>query len=131
MYTIMAYSKAVEGNREVVEHFKAREFACKDGSDLILISPGLVDILHRIRQRFNAPVIITSGYRTVSYNKRVRGAPKSTHLLGLAADIVVKGVTPAKVAAYADTLMQESGGIGEYSNFVHIDVRHQKARWHG
>ena len=131
MHLVWRCSKKEDGNREIIEYFKAKEFACADGEDLILISPGLVDILHRIRQRFNAPVIITSGYRTVSYNKRVRGAPKSTHLLGLAADIVVKGVTPAKVAAYADTLMQESGGIGEYSNFVHIDVRHQKARWHG
>ena len=48
-----------------------------------------------------------------------------------AADIVVKGVTPAKVAAYANTLLQESGGIGEYRNFVHIDVRHEKSRWRG
>jgi len=44
---------------------------------------------------------------------------------------VVKGVTPAKVAAYANTLLQESGGIGEYRNFVHIDVRHEKSRWRG
>ena len=41
------------------------------------------------------------------------------------------GVTPAKVVAYANTLLQESGGIGEYRNFVHIDVRHEKSRWRG
>lgn len=131
MYTVMAYSLAKEGSREVETHFKVKEFACKDGSDLILISPGLIEVLHRIRQKFKTPVIITSAYRTAAYNKTVRGAPKSTHLVGLAADIVVKGVTPAKVASYADTLLQESGGIGQYSNFVHIDVRHEKARWHG
>ena len=108
-----------------------REFASKDGDDLVRISPALLDILHSIRKHFNAPVIITSGYRTKNHNKKVGGAKKSTHMVGIAADIVVKGVTPAKVAAYANTLLQESGGIGEYRNFVHIDVRHEKSRWRG
>ena len=131
MYLVYVYSKAEEGHREAIEFFKVREFASKDGDDLVRISPALLDILHSIRKHFNAPVIITSGYRTKSHNKKVGGAKKSTHVVGIAADIVVKGVTPAKVAAYANTLLQESGGIGEYRNFVHIDVRHEKSRWRG
>ncbi|MBO5366677.1 MAG: peptidase M15, partial [Peptococcaceae bacterium] len=50
---------------------------------------------------------------------------------GIAADIVVKGVSPSKVAAYADLLMPDKGGIGEYRTFVHVDVRHEKSRWRG
>ena len=44
---------------------------------------------------------------------------------------VVFGSMAPDVAAYANTLLQESGGIGEYRNFVHIDVRHEKSRWRG
>lgn len=131
MYAVFVYSLAKEGNREAIEYFKVREFACKDGADLVMVSPGLLDILHDIRHHFNAPVIINSAYRTESHNKKVGGAKKSTHLLGIAADIMVKGVSPAKVAAYAETLMPDRGGIGQYKNFVHIDVRHEKSRWQG
>ena len=131
MYVTLTYSLAKEGEREAIEYFKVREFASKDGEDLIRISPALLDVLHDIRHHFHAPVIVTSAFRTKSHNKKVGGAKKSTHLVGIAADIMVKGVAPAKVAAYADTLLPESGGIGQYKNFVHIDVRHEKARWNG
>ena len=131
MHCVYVYSKAKEGHLEAIKYFKVREFACADGTDRVLIAPGLADILHEIRQHFHAPVNITSGYRTENHNKKVGGARKSTHLDGRAADIVVKGVSPSKVAAYAERLMPEMGGIGEYRTFVHIDVRKEKSRWHG
>ena len=131
MYITNTYSLAEEGHREAVEYFRVREFACKSGEDLVRISPVLLDILHSIRHHFNAPVTITSGYRTPEHNKKVGGAKKSTHKVGIAADIVVKGVSPGKVAQYAELLMPDYGGIGEYRTFVHIDVRHEKSRWKG
>jgi len=131
MHSVYVYSKAKEGHLEAIKYFKVREFACKDGSDFILLSPELLDVLYRIRLHFNAPVMITSGYRTESYNKKVGGARDSKHVKGIAADIVVKGVSPSKVAAYADLLMPDKGGIGEYRTFVHVDVRHEKSRWRG
>ena len=131
MYLVYVYSKAEEGHREAIEFFKVREFACKSGDDRIQISPVLLEILHQIRLYFKAPVTITSGYRTEIHNAKVGGAKKSTHMMGIAADIVVQGVSPNDVAAYAELLMPDKGGIGLYRTFVHIDVRHQKTRWHG
>ena len=131
MHSVYVYSKAKEGHLEAIEYFKVREFACKDDSDFILLSPELLDVLYRIRLHFNAPVMITSGYRTESHNKKVGGARDSKHVKGIAADIVVKGVSPSKVAAYADLLMPDKGGIGEYRTFVHVDVRQEKSRWRG
>jgi uncharacterized protein YcbK (DUF882 family) len=61
----------------------------------------------------------------------VGGKAYSQHLYGKAADIVVSGITPKKVAAYAETLLPKKGGIGIYKNFVHIDVRATKSRWNG
>ena len=131
MYPVMVYSKAAEGNLPLSENFRVREFACMDGSDLILISLELVELLQRIRTHFKAPVTITSAYRSHCHNKKVGGASNSQHLYGTAADIRVQGVAPAKVAAYAETLMPDKGGIGIYPTFLHVDVRKIKSRWRG
>lgn len=130
---IKAYSKAKEGNVQLSQNFQVKEFACKDGSDPILIAPELVTILQAIRSHFNKPVTINSGYRTPTYNARkdVGGATQSQHLYGTAADIAVSGVSPKDVAAFAESLLYNRGGIGIYEGFTHIDVRDVKSRWNG
>lgn len=125
------YSYAKEKNVSLSKNFKAKEFRCKDGSDVIFVAPALVDILQKIRDHFGKPVTINSGYRTVSYNKKIGGATYSQHCYGTAADIKVSGVKPEDVAAYVETLMPNWGGIGIYKNFVHVDVRDAKSRWNG
>ena len=131
MVEINAYSKAKDGNKKLSTNFKVKEFACSDGTDPIFIAPELVEILQKIRTHFKKSVNINSAYRTVAKNKAVGGATYSQHLYGTAADISIKGVTPKQVAAYAETLMPQSGGIGVYSTFTHIDVREVKSRWNG
>lgn len=128
---VKVYSKAKNGNQKLAENFKVKEFACKDGSDPIFISPDLVDVLQKIRTHFGKAVTITSAYRTTKHNKSVGGAAYSRHLYGMAADIKVKGIKPKDVAAYAEKLLPNTGGIGIYSTFVHVDVREKKSRWNG
>lgn len=135
---VKVYSKAKNGeekaflsNGKRCNFFKVREFACKDGSDAVFIAPALVDVLEKIRAHFGKPTTVTSGFRSDAHNKREGGSATSQHLYGLAADCAVSGVTPAKVAAYAETLLKNTGGIGIYSSFVHIDVRETKSRWKG
>lgn len=54
----------------------------------------LVDnVLDPIRDKFCAPVIITSGYRCPRVNKLVGGANNSQHMSGCAADFHIKGFT--------------------------------------
>lgn len=111
----------------VSPHFKAKEFQCKDKSEYLLIATELIETLEAIRNHFNAPVRINSGYRTPSWNSKVGGAPNSYHCKGMAADIVVKGHNSREVAKYADSIM-EQGGVIKYTNFVHVDVREKKYR---
>lgn len=108
-------------------NFKVREFACKDGSDIIRVSRNLVRMLQQIREHFSQPVIINSGYRTIAYNSKVGGAKASYHLKGQAADIQVSGIAPIKVAAFAESLGVL--GIGLYASFTHIDTRIQRYYW--
>lgn len=128
---IKAYSKAKDGNKKLSTNFRVKEFACSDGSDPIFVDSDLVTILQKIRTHFGKSVTITSAYRTPGKNKAVGGTTYSQHLYGKAADIKVSGVSPKKVAAYAETLLKNKGGIGTYSTFTHIDVRTTKARWKG
>jgi uncharacterized protein YcbK (DUF882 family) len=129
--TIKAYSKAKDGNKKLSTNFRVKEFACTDGSDPIFIDTELVNVLQKIRTHFGKSVTITSAYRTPSKNKAVGGQTYSQHLYGCAADIKVSGVSPKKVASYAETLLKNKGGIGTYSTFVHVDTRATKARWKG
>lgn len=128
---VKVYSKAKEGNVRLSKNFTVKEFACSDGTDTVFISLALVNLLQKIRDHFGKAVIINSAYRTEAHNKAIGGATYSQHKYGLAADIHINGVTPKEIAAYVETLMPSSGGIGIYKSFVHVDVRRVKSRWNG
>ena len=130
---IEAYSILNNGNRKLSEHFKVREFGCKDGSDPVFIDTELVDILEQIRVHFEKPVNITSAFRTAKHNASCGGAKFSQHLYGKAADIRISGVSVDALADYAEKLLGNSGGVGRYyvDGFVHVDVRAVKSRWKG
>lgn len=129
--TIKAYSKKKDGNKKLSANFRVKEFACTDGSDPIFIDTELVNALQKIRTHFGKSVTISSAYRTPGKNKACGGTLYSQHLYGRAADIMVKNTSPKTVAAYAEKLLKDKGGIGIYGTFTHIDVRSTKARWKG
>lgn len=135
---IQAYSLSKEGYKQLSPNFRVREFRCRDGSDPIFVDEELVSILQKIREHFGEPLTITSAYRTPAHNKTSGGAAYSQHLYGRAADFKVSGVRPDTVAAYAEQLLPDRGGIGVYppkagraTGWVHIDTRASKSRWRG
>lgn len=131
MVEINAYSKAKDGSKKLSGNFEVSEFACRDGSDAVLVAPRLVMVLQSIRSHFGVPVVIHSAYRTPQYNTKVDGVTDSQHCYGTAADITVRGQKPVDVAAYARKIMPDWGGVGIYGSFCHIDVRETKADWTG
>lgn len=128
MAKVEKYSKAKDGNKYIRPNFQVKEFACKDGSDTVLLCEETVEILQAIRNYFGAPVHVNSGYRTSSYNKKVGGASMSQHVIGTAADISVKGVPPSAVVAYLEEFYPNHG-IGLYTSFVHVDSRGYRVYW--
>ena len=133
---IRQYSFAKNGDRRLAPDFKVRELRCRDGSDTVMVDETLTVVLQCIREHFGKPVTITSGYRTAAHNAAVGGAKSSQHLLGRAADIRVQGVSVEDVAAYAESLMPDWGGVGRYpvkagraTGWVHVDTRPNKSRW--
>lgn len=122
---------------KLTENFSIEEFACKDGTQVPVEFLNNVQVLSKnlqvLRDEIGEPLHVNSGYRTVSYNKRVGGKPASQHLKAKAADITAKNFTPRKLAAKIESLIKsgkmKQGGIGIYPGFVHYDVRGIKARW--
>lgn len=137
--SIMGYKYFTKGQAvKVSAHFYSTEFDCHgDGCcTQTIVNERLIELVEQIRTHFNAPVTITSPYRCPTHNSRpsVGGAPGSRHTKGDAADIVVKGVAPRKVAQYAESI--GILGIGLYETatdgyFVHIDTRDYRSFWYG
>lgn len=107
----------------ISKNFKLWEFQCKDGSCLVKVDEGLVEKLQQLRDHFKKPIIINSGYRTESYNKRIGGAKKSQHVLGKACDVRIDGVEIKDIAEKAIELGFTGIGIYEKKGFCHLDVR--------
>ena len=133
---IKQYSLKADGAKQLSPSFRVREFRCRDGSDVVMIDESLVMLLQCIREHFGKPITITSGYRTGTHNTAVGGSKSSQHLLGKAADIQVADTTVEAVAAYAESLMPDWGGVGRYpvkagrtQGWVHVDTRPNKSRW--
>jgi murein L,D-transpeptidase YcbB/YkuD len=128
---IKKYSLKAQGNEALSKNFKVKEFKCKDGSDEVKVDEGLVEVLQKIRDYFSKAITVVSDYRTPAYNKRIKGASKSQHLYGRAADIQVAGVKPRTVAEYAESIGVKGLGLYDYSSggFVHVDTRANRARW--
>ena len=94
------YSNKKDGNKYISEHFRIKEFACKDGSDKILLDIKLVEILEDLRKRLNSSSChVTSGYRTPKHNKKIGGSRTSEHMKGKAADVVLKDKNGNRIPA--------------------------------
>lgn len=121
-------------------YFTLDEFKCKCGKcELPTGCPPdeLIDILCKIREHYNAPLIINSGYRCPTHNAKVGGAKASRHTFGDAADFVVKGVPTKEVWAFVRReFFEKSDHLGlaikhnadEFKGFVHLDTW-KKREW--
>lgn len=90
----------------------------------------LRSVLSKVRARYGATAIVSSGYRSKRHNRRVGGARRSMHMQCKAADIRVPGVSKYQLARYLKTI-PSVGGVGTYgcNGSVHVDVG-PKRQWH-
>lgn len=117
------------------DNFKWREVLWLDGVGACampedqLIIDNLIHItqqLQTIRHIFNKPIIVTSGWRPMRYNKAIGGAPKSQHMLGKGLDFKVKhydcDIVRKQLVKYLDELdIRMEQKIG--AKWIHIDSK--------
>lgn len=126
---VKTYSNAKHGPNHITDHFRVREFRCKDGSDKILVSTELVEMLEKLRTELDCRININSGYRTVSHNLRIGGSRTSKHCKGLAVDIICKRddtIVPAKEVCLAAQDLGFDGIAIISKTATHLDVRGYK-----
>jgi uncharacterized protein YcbK (DUF882 family) len=84
----------------------------------------MAEELQIVRDYIGSKIIITSGWRTVAWNKLVGGVKDSYHTQGLAVDVRVIGMKPYDLAVYISKLTEFKGfGINIAKDFVHCDMR--------
>lgn len=105
-----------------------RLFRCHYNDAVRQVDPALFLLMDRIHTRLGAgrrPMNLISGYRSPEYNQRLlsmgrKVARQSYHLKGMAADIQIEGISVRRLSEEAKRLGK--GGVGLYSQFVHVDV---------
>ena len=122
---------------QLTNNFNKSEFDSGDGSempnDVLLNIQKLANQLQYVRDYTARAIRINSGYRSPSHNATIGGVSNSQHVLGNAADIFIKGLSPNITYQILEDLIEKGeilqGGLGLYDSFVHYDIRKTKARW--
>ena len=109
------------------KYFKLSEFDSPDKPGTgELMEPEVVQALDIARDIYGYPMKITSGFRTIEHNRSLieRGypaSPKSSHLLGWAADISVPN-SERRFLMVEALLDAGFNRIGIGKNFIHVDM---------
>ncbi len=83
------------------------------------------------REFSNIPYIITSGYRSITYNKSIGGKHDSSHTKGLAVDIKCSN-SETRFKIILGLLFAGFNRIGVYKNHIHVDsdnTKHPELIW--
>lgn len=117
--------------RKVYKWFKQSEFDSPDleGSGEMM-EDGFMNMLDLARDIYGHPMIITSGFRTVAYNKSLRdkgqsASQNSSHLLGWAADIRCTN-SRQRFLMIESFLDAGFSRIGIGKDFIHVDCDPEK-----
>lgn len=127
---VLVYDRNKDGWKYVAPHFQILEFACNDGSPVVLLHPLLPEVCELVRVK-NGPYMPNSAYRTCAYNAKVGGAANSYHVYGMAVDIPAKGMTAQEIYDYLCGLYPDNMEIGIYDWGVHFAVCPTKKRFRG
>ncbi len=77
-------------------------------------------VLQPLRDEFNAPIIVNSGYRSQQVNKAVGGVPTSQHLKGESADITAGSRERNKLLFEIIKTMEFDQVISYDYRFIHV-----------
>ena len=109
-------------SKKVNEFFYYSEFASPDVPNSgTKMHPKFLDKLYIARAMAGIPFTITSGYRSRAHNKKVGGVPNSSHLKGVACDIVANNSKDRGIILVS-LLNAGFTRIGISDNFIHVDI---------
>jgi len=102
------------------KYFSFSEFQCKccykNNTSITLITK-----LDRARQISGIPFSISSGFRCVKHNSASGGSENSSHLKGLAADILIPD-NCSRLYIILGLIIAGFTRIGVYNSYIHADI---------
>ncbi|MFJ3112192.1 D-Ala-D-Ala carboxypeptidase family metallohydrolase [Pseudomonas putida] len=111
------------------------QLAARDGFDNTPPSEARANLLllccalEQVRALFDAPIIVSSGYRSEKVNRLIGGAVSSQHVQGLAADFTVVEVSPREtVRRISESGVPFDQLILEFDKWVHLSVARDTPR---
>lgn len=114
----------------IAKNFRIEEFRCPCCDQILdsLAFRVFVSKLQEARDIAGIPFTITSGYRCCSHNSKIGGNLNSSHLKGIAADILTK--TSSDRYSIVDSLIKAGFkrlGIGK--GYIHADLDKDKSQF--
>ena len=107
------------------KYFTENELRCRGTGDCHM-DKSFMKKLNRLREDYGKPMIISSGYRDVSYNTVTGGSPDSAHTYGNAVDVVVGGTEAYLLLRLAMIHGFKGIGVSQRGNFdkrfLHLDM---------
>ena len=103
-------------------NFSKREFDCKQTGENAM-HPEFMARLQQLRSEFNAPMIISSGYRSPRHSVEAKKAQPGAHALGRACDVAVSGLAALRLVELAIAHGFTGIGINQKGSgrFIHLD----------
>lgn len=87
------------------------------------------NVLQPLRDRVKKPIVVSSGFRSVTLNRRIGGSATSQHCKGQAADFSIPGMSIADTVALIRKMgLPADQVIDEFGAWVHVSYgpRHRK-----
>ena len=106
------------------KYFSEKELKCK-GTGECLMDSAFMEKLVTLREEFNKPIILTSAYRSPTYNVKIGGAENSPHVFGRAVDIQCLGSEDYEIIRLGIKHGMTGIGVAQRGNrvsrFIHLD----------
>tara|TARA_R110000823_G_scaffold223407_2_gene351540 strand:+ start:219 stop:590 length:372 start_codon:yes stop_codon:yes gene_type:complete len=107
------------------KYFSKAELQCKCGCEAALMDAQFIMMLEQLREKFNKPLLVSSGYRCPKHNNNVSGTGiAGPHTTGKAIDLKVDRGAAYELLKIAMDMGFSGIGVNQKGNarFMHLDT---------
>lgn len=119
--------------KELTASFKATQLGIKNEptkAAMLNLESLVLNILDPLRAAWGGGIIVTSGYRSATLNKAVKGSPTSAHRYGLAADIVPADKRISVFKAFVVNWLKDNAvNFDQYIDELSVDKDGKVTEW--